>query len=116
MRFLVNEFTGLEDLKKYVPNHQHQHQHQHQQLHPVVRTEVVPQKVLFKDEKYIQEMIDILSQLIEDANLNGDPLVHKINSNYTCTCFYIMPSIAHITLIDGNWRPNDLQEHQGWKA
>ena len=77
---------------------------------------MVPQKVLFKDEKHTQETIDILSQLIEDANLNGDPQVHKINSNYTCTCFYIMPSIAHITLIDGNWRPNDLQEHQGWKV
>ena len=52
MRFLVNEFTSLDDLKQYVPNHQ--------QLHRVVRTEVVPQ-VLFKDEKYIQETIDILS-------------------------------------------------------
>ena len=98
MRFLVNEFTSLEDLKQYVPKHQ--------QLHPVVRTEVVPQKVLFKDEKYIQETIDILSQLIEDANLSGDSQVHiHVYSNYTCTCtcFYIMPSIAHITLIDGSW-------------
>ena len=70
MHFLVNEFTSLNDLRKYVPDHQ--------QLHPVVKTEVVPQ-VLFKDEKYIQQTIDILSQLIDDANLNGDPQVHCIN-------------------------------------
>ena len=70
MCFLVNEFTTLERLRKYAPDHQ--------QLHPVVKTEVVPQKVLFKDEKYIQETIEILSQLIDDANLNGDPQVHCI--------------------------------------
>ena len=34
---------------------------------------VVPQKVLFKDEKYIQETIEILSQLIDDADLKGNP-------------------------------------------
>ena len=71
---------------------------------------------VIQGSKLYTETIDIISQFIEDANLNGDPQVHKINSNYTCTCFYIMPSIAHITLIDGNWRPNDLQEHQGWKV
>ena len=70
MRFLVNEFTSLEDLRKYTPDHQQQY--------PVMKTEVVPQKVLFKDEKYIQETIDILSQLIDDANLNGDPQVYCI--------------------------------------
>lgn len=90
MHFLVNEFTSLKDLRKYAPDHQ--------QLHPVVKTEVVPQKVLFKDEKCIQETIDILSQLIDDANLNGDPQVHYINihllNGYMCACirFYIMPS------------------------
>lgn len=67
MRFLVNEFTSLEGLRKYAPDYR--------RLHPVVKTEVVPQKVLFKDEKYIQETIEILSQLIDDADLKGDPQV-----------------------------------------
>ena len=45
MRFLVNEFTSLEG-----------HAPVHQKLHPVVKTEVVSQKVLFKDEKYTIEV------------------------------------------------------------
>ena len=67
MRFLVNDFTSLEGLRKHAPDHQ--------KLHPVVKTEVVPQQVLFKDEKYIQETIEIISQLIDDADLKGDPQV-----------------------------------------
>ena len=34
--------------------------------------------MLLKDEKYIHETVDILAQLIDDANLHGDPQV-KIN-------------------------------------
>ena len=75
MRFLVIEFVTLEGLRKYTPDHQ--------QLHPVVKTEVVPQKVLFKDEKYIQETIEILSQLIDDADLKGDPEVNCVYSMFT---------------------------------
>lgn len=71
MRFFANEFTSLERLRKYAPAHQ--------QLHPVEKTEVVPQKVLFKDEKYIHETIEILAQLIDDVNLNGDPQVNGMH-------------------------------------
>ena len=67
MRFLASEFPGLTDLVKTLP--------ERQPLHPVVKTEAVPQKVLLKDEKYIHEMVDILAQLIDDANLHGDPQV-----------------------------------------
>ena len=67
MRFLVREFPSLHHLKHTLP--------EVQPLHPVMKTEAVPQKVLFKDEKYIHETIDILSQLIDDANLQGDPQV-----------------------------------------
>lgn len=66
-RFLVNEFSSLQSLKRILPAVQ--------SLHEVVKTEAVPQKVLFKDEKYIHETIGILSQLIDDANLQGDPQV-----------------------------------------
>ena len=67
MRFIVSEFSGLTDLVKTLP--------ERQPLHPVVKTEAVPQKVLLKDEKYVHETIDILAQLIVDANLQGDPQV-----------------------------------------
>ena len=67
MHFLVTEFPGLNDLVKTLP--------EHKPLHPVVKTEAVPQKVLLKDEKYIHETVDILAQLIDDANLQGDPQV-----------------------------------------
>ena len=63
MRFLVQEFSELHDLAQFAPKQQ--------PLHPTEKTEVVPMKVLFKDEKYISETIDILTQLVEDGNLQG---------------------------------------------
>lgn len=69
MNFIVTEFKDLAGLKKYVP--------EHVPLHPIEKSEVVPMKVLFKDEKYTSETIDILSQLMEDATLTGDSQVYK---------------------------------------
>ena len=63
MNFLVREFRDLARLKEYVPKEV--------PLHPVEKSEVVPMKVLFKDEKYTSETIDILTQLKEDADLTG---------------------------------------------
>ena len=68
MRILVQDFSGLQDLAQYVPDEQ--------PFHPPEKTEVAPMKVLFKDEKYISETIDILSQLVEDGNLQGSSQVH----------------------------------------
>ncbi len=67
MKFLVKEFKDLAGLKKYVP--------ERVPRHSVKKSEVVPMKVLFKDEKYTSETIDILSQLMKDASLNGDSQV-----------------------------------------
>ena len=67
MNFLVKEFKDLAGLKKYVP--------EHVLLHPIEKSEVVPMKVLFEDEKYTSETIDILSRLMEDASLTGDSQV-----------------------------------------
>ena len=72
MRFLVSEFPGLADLAKTLP--------EQQPLHPAVKTEAVPQKVLLKDEKYISETVDILAQLIDDADLQGDPQVKSVHT------------------------------------
>ena len=63
MRFLVQEFSGLHDLAQFAP--------EQQTLNPAVKSEVVPMKVLFKDEKFTTETIDILTQLVEDGNLQG---------------------------------------------
>lgn len=64
MSFLVKTFTSLQDLEKLIPDTQ--------PVHPVQKTEVVPMKLLLKDEKYKSETIDILSQLYNDADLSGD--------------------------------------------
>ena len=62
-QFLVNEFNSLtHHLKQFVPEEP-----------PREHTEpdqVVPMKVLFKDEKYTAETIDILSQIAKDAKLD----------------------------------------------
>ena len=63
-RYLVKEFKSLGHLKKFLPE-------QHQ-IHQVIKSEFVPMKVLFKDEKYTSETIDILSILMKDANLKGN--------------------------------------------
>ena len=67
MKFLVKEFVDLTDLKGFVPAEK--------VLHPVQTSQVVPMQVLFKDEKYIADTIDILSQLMHDAKLTGNPQV-----------------------------------------
>ena len=70
MRFLVSNFSTFSDLKKFVPDEA--------PLHPVVKTEVIPMKILFRDEKYISDTIEILSKLVEDAKLCGEPQVSTI--------------------------------------
>ena len=59
-QFLVNEFESLAHLKQFIPEEAH---------HNTEPDTVVPMKVLFKDEKYTAETIDILSQIAEDAKL-----------------------------------------------
>ena len=69
MCFLTEELEALADLRKYAP--------EQEQLHPPTKTEVAPMKVLFKDEKYTSETIDILTKLVEDAKLKGTCQVSK---------------------------------------
>ena len=54
MGFLVESFTSLSDLAKFVPTPQH--------LHTTTKSEVVPMKMHFYDEKYKSETIKILSK------------------------------------------------------
>ena len=67
MGFLVETFTCLQDLQPFVPAMESLHQPQ--------KSQVIPMKLLFRDEKYKSETIQILSQLLRDANLSGDPQV-----------------------------------------
>lgn len=78
MCFLVETFTNLKDLAELIPPVV--------PLHPVIKSEVVPMKVLFKDEKYKSVTIEILTQLLVDAELSGNQQVtifkSKCNNNY----------------------------------
>lgn len=65
MRLLVEEFSSLADLRGFAPTQT--------SLHPTESSQVIPMKVLYKDEKYIAETIDILNQLMIDAELDGKP-------------------------------------------
>ena len=72
MRFLIEQFPALSHLAKSVPDQE--------SIHLIAADEAVPMTVLLKEEKYLAETTDILSALIEDANLNGEPQV-KIKKN-----------------------------------
>ena len=94
MHFLAKEFPCLHSLGNTLP--------ELQPLHPVMKTEAVPQNVLFKDEKYIHETIGIFEQLIIDANLQGDPQVQttkKCMRNLgTCTEIMYMYYVLYTSL------------------
>ena len=64
MEFLVTNVPCLKPLEKFVPGKV--------PIHPVTKSEVMPMKILFKDEKLKDETIDILTELTKDANLLGD--------------------------------------------
>lgn len=85
MRILVQNFKHLQDLAQYAPDEQ--------PFHPPQKAEVAPMKVLFKDEKFTSETIDILSKLLEDGNLQGDYQVRVRTTSfappYSTTCVHV---------------------------
>ena len=70
MHLLVMEFTSLNELEIFLPNEQ--------VPTSIEKSVVIPMKILFKDEKYITETIDILEQIGMDAKLTGTPEVRCI--------------------------------------
>ena len=78
MRYMVSTFSTFLDLKQFVPDET--------PLHPVVKTEVVPMKVLFRDEKYVSETIGILTDIAKDAQLSGQPQVSLITQTCSNIC------------------------------
>ena len=67
MELLVSKFKSLEVLKQLVPSRI--------SPHPPSRSEIIPLKLLFHDEKYTSDTIVILQQFIQDAALDGTPQV-----------------------------------------
>ena len=71
MEALVFAFSSLGDLQKFLPSRK--------SPHAVQKSVVVPMQILFKDEKYKSETIEILSELMSDAALNGKPQVNYMH-------------------------------------
>ena len=67
MCILTEHFPVLKHLQKLVPPPE--------LVHPIMPSDVVPMKILFRDEKYKSETIEILSQLLKDAGISGDEQV-----------------------------------------
>ena len=48
---------------------------------PILKSTVIPQEVLFRDEKYTDENIHILRQYIQDCKFTGRPQVPTLQIN-----------------------------------
>ena len=66
MQFLVAEFKSLHHLEPLIPP---------KEGHSVRKSNVVPMKLLFLDEKYKAETTEILTTIASDAGLTGKPEV-----------------------------------------
>ena len=69
------------NLKEFVPSRE--------VVHPIEKSVVVPMKILFKDEKYKSETIEILQQLMDDADLKG---LYQVNNT-----LYKMTSVTDLS-------------------
>lgn len=67
MRILTEEFPALAHLQALLPAPEQVRRD---------KSNVVPMKILFKDEKYKSETIEILTQIVKDAELSGKPEVY----------------------------------------
>ena len=74
MQILAEEFPSLADFKSLLPP---------DNSSDASKSNVVPMKLLFKDEKFKSETIEILTRLVTDAELSGKPevCIHKVDMN-----------------------------------
>ena len=70
MRIMVEEFPTFKNLSKFVASLD--------QSSAVHNSTIVPMKLLFKDEKYTDDNIQILQEYITECNLAGNPQVCSI--------------------------------------
>lgn len=73
MRVLVEDFPALSGLKKFVAKVD--------QGSAVHTSTIVPMKLLFKDEKYTDDNIQILQEYSTECNLVGNPQVYTLHVN-----------------------------------
>ena len=69
MKLLVESFPSLEKLKPLISTGNSA---------PVTKSDIVPMTLLFKDEKYIDDNIQILQQYIKGCNLSGNAQVCNV--------------------------------------
>ena len=67
MRFMASHFKAFSRFANQVP--------QLKSPHVVSQSMVAPMKILHKDEKYTEANVEILEQIMSDAQLKGDPQV-----------------------------------------
>ena len=61
--FITSQFDDVHDLQPFLPGTH--------TPESVEKTEVVPMRLVFRDEKYVTENVAILRDLARDANLTG---------------------------------------------
>lgn len=107
MRLLVEAFPSLDKLKPFIFTRH--------SAAPVTKSVVVPMKVLFRDDKYTDENIQILQQYIRDFNLSGNAQVCLLNSKKYLKIRKLPLSFYHKCRC---WRSVDMQEYReqnvGW--
>ena len=64
--FMVQELISLSDLAQFIPS---------SPPLPANKSEILPLKLLFRDEKYIDENIQILLQYMKETSSEGSPQV-----------------------------------------
>ena len=77
MRFMASHFKALSKFISQVPKLK--------SPHAVSKSVVAPMKILQKDEKYTEANVEILEQIMSDAQLKGDPQVTVVWVLFVCT-------------------------------
>ena len=113
MQFLVTEFKSLNHLQPLLPSKEGPN---------VSRSNVVPIKLLFLDEKYKAETTEILARIASDAQLSGKPEVGTYYGVMSCAqcpvtqCSIFVDYVYSQHYTDHHWGSVDLQDYQGCKT
>lgn len=104
MEILVETFPSLKDLAQFITTRG--------SSASTKKSVVIPQELLFRDEKYTDENIHILRQYIKDCKFRGNPQVHNFvhSAIYTLCITYILHSHAYNLGVCR--RPGHMQKHK----
>lgn len=110
MEILTAEFPSFHRLKKVVPQRTSPH------IRHSARSEVVPMKILFHDEKYISENIEILTDLLSTASLNGDKQVCDNYSTHYCIIHPVWILIVAQILVGDQMTCKNIRGSKRWRV